>query len=51
LFEVADARGRPRDRSGARLGNVAGSFLHLIDRSSEPDAGASGPRHLRLIEG
>jgi cobyrinic acid a,c-diamide synthase len=49
LFEVADARGRPLGRLGARVGSVAGSFLHLIDRSSEPDGGAGGPRHLRLI--
>jgi cobyrinic acid a,c-diamide synthase len=35
LFASADAAGRPLGQAGARLGNVAGSFLHLIDRSAE----------------
>jgi cobyrinic acid a,c-diamide synthase len=42
LFEVADARGRHLGRAGLRRGNVAGSFIHLIDRSTEPD-GLFGP--------
>ncbi len=50
LFEVSDARARPLGRLGARAGTVAGSFLHLIDRVTEPRDGASGPPHLRLIE-
>ncbi len=50
LFEVADARGRPLGQLGARSGTVAGSFLHLIDRVTEPDDAARGPRHLHLID-
>lgn len=30
--ETADARGRALGAAGCRIGNVAGSFLHLIDR-------------------
>lgn len=36
LFDVADARGRSLGQSGAVAGSVAGSFIHLIDRSREP---------------
>ena len=36
--------------AGARAGTVAGSFLHLIDRSTEPGDTFSGPRHLRVVE-
>jgi cobyrinic acid a,c-diamide synthase len=35
LFEVTDARGRSLGPVGAQAGSVAGSFLHLIDRSTE----------------
>ncbi|GBD44353.1 Hydrogenobyrinate a,c-diamide synthase [bacterium HR40] len=31
-----DARGRPLGPAGCRIGNVAGSFIHLIDRREEP---------------
>ncbi len=31
LFETADAQGRPLGPAGLRRGNVAGSFMHLID--------------------
>ncbi len=50
LFAVADARGRALGNLGACSGTVAGSFLHLIDRVTEPRDGARGPRHLHLIE-
>ncbi len=33
LFAVADAAGRPLPETGLAAGNVAGSFLHLIDRA------------------
>jgi cobyrinic acid a,c-diamide synthase len=36
LFDVADARGRSLGQSGAVVGSVAGSFMHLVDRSREP---------------
>jgi cobyrinic acid a,c-diamide synthase len=42
LFEVADARGQHLGHAGLRRGNVAGSFIHLIDRSAEPE-GLFGP--------
>jgi cobyrinic acid a,c-diamide synthase len=42
LFEVTDARGRHLGHAGLRRNNVAGSFIHLIDRSTEPD-GLFGP--------
>jgi len=51
LFEVTDARGRPLGSQGARVGSVAGSFLHLIDRTTEPGDGFQPPSHLRLIDG
>jgi cobyrinic acid a,c-diamide synthase len=35
LFAAADARGRPLGATGACLANVAGSFMHLIDRSAD----------------
>ena len=38
LFEVADATDRSLGQAGAQVGNVAGSFLHLIDRPPEDDA-------------
>jgi cobyrinic acid a,c-diamide synthase len=34
LFDLADARGRSLAAAGRRLGSVAGSFVHLIDRRS-----------------
>jgi cobyrinic acid a,c-diamide synthase len=49
LFDVSDARGQPLGPSGAQIGTTAGSFLHLIDRASEPadDVGRAG--HLRVV--
>jgi cobyrinic acid a,c-diamide synthase len=35
LFEVTDGRGQSCGPVGAQVGAVAGSFLHLIDRSTE----------------
>jgi cobyrinic acid a,c-diamide synthase len=35
LFEVTDARGQSRGPVGVQVGAAAGSFLHLIDRSTE----------------
>ena len=32
LFEAADAEGRALGSIGCRVGNVAGAFVHLIDR-------------------
>ncbi len=50
LFDASDARGQPLGRLGARVGAVAGSFLHLIDRVTEPGDDRIPPRHLRLID-
>ncbi|SKA28255.1 cobyrinate a,c-diamide synthase [Consotaella salsifontis] len=33
LFEAEDARGEPLEHCGLRVGNVAGSYLHVIDRT------------------
>jgi cobyrinic acid a,c-diamide synthase len=49
LFEITDARQEPLGRTGARIGAVCGSFLHLIDRTSEPADGLRPARHLRLV--
>lgn len=35
LFEVSDARGVSLGAAGARVGKVAGSFIHLIDQTFE----------------
>jgi cobyrinic acid a,c-diamide synthase len=51
LFEATDARGRALGSQGARVGSIAGSFLHLIDRTTEPEDGFVRPSHLRLIDG
>ena len=50
LFEVTDARGQPLGPVGAQVGTVAGSFLHLIDRSAEPADAVSRAGHLRVVE-
>jgi cobyrinic acid a,c-diamide synthase len=50
LFEVTDARRRPLGTHGMRIGTAAGSFVHLIDRTTEPGDRFSGPSHLRLVE-
>jgi cobyrinic acid a,c-diamide synthase len=36
LFTAMDARGRPLGETGSCVGRVAGSFIHLIDRSPQP---------------
>ncbi len=41
---------QPLGELGARSGTVAGSFLHLIDRVTEPGDGVIRPSHVRLIE-
>lgn len=50
LFEISDARQQPLGQSGARIGAVCGSFLHLIDRTSEPGDDLGPARHLRLVD-
>ena len=51
LFEAADATGHHLGRHGARRGTVAGSFIHLIDRTTEPaDAFADRRSRLRAID-
>jgi cobyrinic acid a,c-diamide synthase len=47
LFEVSDASHRSLGEAGAQVGNVCGSFLHLIDRSFEDDG--AWPGHLRVV--
>jgi cobyrinic acid a,c-diamide synthase len=49
LFEATDARLQPLGSLGACQGAVAGSFIHLIDRTTEPDA-TPRPNHLRLVD-
>jgi cobyrinic acid a,c-diamide synthase len=49
LFEATDARHQPLAPTGARLGTVAGSFMHLIDRTTEPED--TPPNHLRVVDG
>jgi cobyrinic acid a,c-diamide synthase len=49
LFDVSDARGQTLGPSGAQVGTTAGSFLHLIDRASEPAADVVRPGHLRVV--
>lgn len=50
LFEVTDARHEPLGQVGAVIGAVAGSFIHLIDRTSEPGDHFDRPRHLRAVD-
>jgi cobyrinic acid a,c-diamide synthase len=49
LFDLSDARGHSLGSSGAQVGTTGGSFLHLIDRASEPadDVGRAG--QLRVV--
>ena len=50
LFGAKDARGQDKGMQGLVLGSVAGSFMHLIDRITEPSDGdfrMSGP--LRVV--
>ena len=50
LFEINDARERPLGEAGARIGAVCGSFLHLIDRTTERTDDLGRTRHLRLVQ-
>ncbi|MGH6912940.1 MAG: cobyrinate a,c-diamide synthase, partial [Geminicoccales bacterium] len=50
LFEATDARGQALGPQGARVGTVFGSFLHLIDRTTEPGDDIA-PHRLRIVEG
>jgi cobyrinic acid a,c-diamide synthase len=50
LFEAADATGHHLGHHGARRANVAGSFIHLIDRTSEPADAFAGRRRLRAVD-
>jgi cobyrinic acid a,c-diamide synthase len=50
LFEATDARRQELGPQGACQGTVAGSFMHLIDRTTEPDAAPPRPSHLRLVD-
>ena len=47
VFDVTDARGQSLGPVGAQLGKVAGSFMHLIDRTTEPGNDRAG--HLRVV--
>ena len=49
LFEATDARLQPLGALGARQGTVAGSFMHLIDRTTEPED-TTRPSHLRVVD-
>ena len=48
LFEATDARRRPLGQIGAQIGNVCGSFVHLIDRTADPAADGRAA-HLRVV--
>jgi cobyrinic acid a,c-diamide synthase len=50
LFDVSDAHGQPLGASGAQVGTTAGSFLHLIDRASEPADEVGRAGHLRVVD-
>jgi cobyrinic acid a,c-diamide synthase len=50
LFEATDARRQPLGPLGACRGAVAGSFMHLIDRTTEPEDANMRPNHLRLVD-
>ena len=45
-----DARERPLGEAGAHIGAVCGSFLHLIDRTTERTDDLGRTRHLRLVQ-
>ena len=50
LFEATDARHEPLGPVGVQQGAVAGSFMHLIDRTTEPEDANTRPNHLRLVD-
>lgn len=50
LFEVTDSLGRDLGAQGCSRANVAGSYLHLIDRATEPADDFTAPRHLRPVD-
>ena len=49
LFDFSDARGQPLGPSGAQVGTVAGSFVHLIDRATGPADDLGGAGHLHVV--
>ena len=49
LFEVTDALRQSLGQAGAKVGNVCGSFLHLIDRTAEAPEGSGRSGHLRIV--
>jgi len=49
LFAVTDARDRPLGSAGMQRGAVAGSFMHLIDRTTEPSDRMPPPSHLSIV--
>jgi len=50
LLEATDACHQPLGLLGAQQGSVAGSFLHLIDRTTEPGDEAPRPNHLSIVK-
>jgi cobyrinic acid a,c-diamide synthase len=50
LFEVTDAQGKALGAGGAQIGTACGSFLHLIDRASEPADEIGRAAHLRVVD-
>jgi len=50
LFDATDARRRPLGQFGAQQGSVAGSFIHLIDRTVEPGDEQFRAHQLRVVE-
>ena len=51
LFAAKDARGKSKADQGFVRGSVAGSFMHLIDRVTEPSDDDFKATNLRLVEG
>ena len=50
LFDVTDTHGQTLGPLGAQVGTAAGSFLHLIDRSTEPTDTIGRTGHLPVVE-
>ena len=50
LFHVNDARGRELKEQGMIKGSIGGSFIHLIDRVSEPGDGDFRAGPIRLVQ-
>jgi hypothetical protein len=47
--DLGTVRSLSRMIAAATLAAVAGSFMHLIDRTTEPDA-TPRPNHLRVVD-